>query len=108
MVTRNPNAGERRYSALSTAFPPRSGFASPSIVCTIISSTLQVPYAGKTTCASSTASYITLVNPADPGTAQNELKYEEDAIRMIVCFQTRRVWCREFRALPPNLEPARP
>src|SRR5258706_16235575 len=54
-------------ATLSTPFHLRSGFASPSIVCTPISSTRQALYAGNTTYASSTASFIISVNPStDP------------------------------------------
>src|SRR5258705_6907 len=55
----------------STAFPLPSGFAAPSIVCMLISLTLPVPRAGKTTYASSTASFIILVNRSEPDTAED-------------------------------------
>src|ERR1700757_1975074 len=59
-------------AALSTSFHLRSGFASLSIVCTLISSTRQALYGGNTTYASSTASFIILVNPSfDPNIADD-------------------------------------
>src|SRR2546421_10626346 len=56
-------------AALNTPFPLRSVFASPSIPCTLISSTCPAPCRDKTTYVSSTASFITLVNPSDPDAA---------------------------------------
>src|ERR1700740_1818998 len=50
----------RLEGALNAPFPLLSGFASASIMCTLISSTRQEPFAGKTTYASLTASFIIL------------------------------------------------
>src|SRR5256885_15508529 len=56
-------------AAFNTPFPLLSGFVSPSILRTLISLTCPAPYKDKTTYASSTASFITLVNPSDPDAA---------------------------------------